>query len=162
ELRDFLQRNQVPFDWLTPEDFGASELIGEPTDRYPVVRLHNGTRFVAPTMREVAQAAGLQIAPCHDEYDVVIVGGGPAGMAAAVYGASEGLRTLLIEREAPGGQAGQSSRIENYLGFPFGVSGDELASRAFQQARRFEAEILVTRSVCSIAVDPIGLTLDGG
>lgn len=162
ELRDFLARNQVPFDWLMPEDSAAAEVAGDSPGPYPVALLSDGRRLVAPTMREVAEAAGLQITPYRYEYDVVIVGAGPAGMAAAVYGASEGLHTLLIERQAPGGQAGQSSRIENYLGFPFGVSGDELASRAFQQARRFQAEILVTRSVCSIAVNPLSLTLDGG
>ena len=100
-----------------------------------------------PTLRELAVRLDLQTRPREDVYDTVIIGGGPAGLAAAVYGASEGLRTLVIEREAPGGQAGTSSRIENYLGFPNGVSGDELASRALQQARRLGAEILVTRSV---------------
>ena len=97
-------------------------------------------------MRELANRLGLQTAPRAGEYDVAIVGGGPAGLAAAVYGASEGLRTVVVEREAPGGQAGTSSRIENYLGFPSGISGDELASRALQQARRLGAEILVTRA----------------
>ena len=106
-----------------------------------------------PQVRDLANRLGLQTSPRSAEYDVAIVGGGPAGLAAAVYGASEGLRTIIIEREAPGGQAGTSSRIENYLGFPSGVSGDELASRALQQAKRLGAEILVTRSVSR--VDPI-------
>src|SRR4029077_13692809 len=105
---------------------------------------------------------GLQTSARADEYDVAIVGGGPAGLAAAVYGASEGLRTIVIEREAPGGQAGTSARIENYLGFPGGVSGDELASRALQQARRLGAEILVTRSVARIDPTTREVFLDGG
>ena len=105
---------------------------------------------------------GLQTRPAEDDYDTLIIGGGPAGLAAAVYGASEGLRTLVIEREAPGGQAGTSSRIENYLGFPNGVSGDELASRALQQARRLGAEILVTRSVESMDPATREVILDGG
>ena len=100
-------------------------------------------------LRDVAELLGLATEPAESEYDVVVVGAGPAGLAAAVYGASEGLRTIVVEQEAPGGQAGTSSRIENYLGFPAGVSGDELASRALQQARRLGAEILVTRRIAS-------------
>jgi thioredoxin reductase (NADPH) len=161
-LRDFLQRNQVPFDWLTPDDPRAAAATAGRPQRYPIVRLKNGTMLPAPSMRELAEALGLSVVPSREEYDVVIVGAGPAGMAAAVYGASEGLRTLLIERDAPGGQAGQSSRIENYLGFPVGISGDELASRALQQAQRFGTEILVTRKVQSISSNPTRLTLDGG
>jgi thioredoxin reductase (NADPH) len=117
---------------------------------------------VRPQVRDLANRLGLQTSPRSDEYDVAIIGGGPAGLAAAVYGASEGLRTIIVEREAPGGQAGTSSRIENYLGFPSGVSGDELANRALQQAKRLGAEILVTRSVSR--VDPITreVFLDGG
>ena len=110
----------------------------------------------------MAERLGLQTAPHSLEYDVAIIGGGPAGLAAAVYGASEGLRTIVIEREAPGGQAGTSSRIENYLGFPSGVSGDELASRALQQARRLGAEILVTRAVAGIDPATRAVHLDGG
>jgi thioredoxin reductase (NADPH) len=106
-----------------------------------------------PNARDIAERLGLQTRPSIGDYDIVIIGGGPAGLAAAVYGASEGLRTLVVEREAPGGQAGTSSRIENYLGFPNGASGDELASRALRQARRLGAEILVTRSVSHI--DPV-------
>ena len=107
-----------------------------------------------PKLRDVARVLGLQTSARLPEYDTVIIGGGPAGLAAAVYGASEGLRTLVVEREAPGGQAGTSSRIENYLGFPNGVSGDELASRALQQARRLGAEFLVTRSVAGLEYRP--------
>ena len=122
----------------------------------------DGEVLDCPTVRDLAIRLGLQVGPREVDYDVAIVGGGPAGLAAAVYGASEGLRTIVVEREGPGGQAGTSSRIENYLGFPSGISGDELASRALQQARRLGAEILVTRSVA--ALDPLshGLTLDGG
>jgi thioredoxin reductase (NADPH) len=115
-----------------------------------------------PEHRRVAELLGLTTRPRAREYDAVIVGAGPAGLAAAVYGASEGLRTIVIEREAPGGQAGTSSRIENYLGFPSGVSGDELASRALQQARRLGAEILVTRSVAAIDPSTREVHLDGG
>ena len=116
----------------------------------PLVILPDGGRLEAPSFRALAEALGLQTAPRHDAYDVVIVGGGPAGLAAAVYGASEGLRTVLVERTACGGQAGTSSRIENYLGFPSGLSGDDLSSKARQQALRFDAELLVARSVVSI------------
>jgi thioredoxin reductase (NADPH) len=119
----------------------------------PLARLANGTIIENPGVRDLANRLGLQTSPRGAEYDVAIVGGGPAGLAAAVYGASEGLRTIVVEREAPGGQAGTSSRIENYLGFPSGISGDELASRALGQARRLGAEILVTRSVAG--VDPV-------
>jgi thioredoxin reductase (NADPH) len=125
------------------------------------VLLADGTRLDRPTTRALAQALGLQTHPARDAYDVAIIGGGPAGLAAAVYGASEGLRTVVIEREAPGGQAGTSSRIENYLGFPAGVSGDELASRALQQARRLGAEILVTRTVRRLDPTSREIVLDG-
>ncbi len=116
----------------------------------PVLRLADGTVMHPAAAARARPSLGLQTEPHAAEYDTVIIGGGPAGLAAAVYGASEGLRTIVIEREAPGGQAGTSSRIENYLGFPNGVSGDELASRALQQAKRLGAEILVTRSVARI------------
>jgi len=162
ELREFLNRNQVPFEWFTPDDEPAKALIPAASERFPILQLNDGTIMVAPSLREVGHAVGLLVAPAHAEYDVIIVGGGPAGLAAAVYGASEGLRTVLLEREAPGGQAGQSSRIENYLGFPIGVSGDELSHRALLQARRFGAEIIVTRSVEKIEVDPPRVTIDGG
>ena len=137
-----------------------------PATRYPVVVLADGTRLVTPTLRELAERLGLQTKPAPATYDVAIVGAGPAGLAAAVYGASEGLRTVLVEREAPGGQAGTSSRIENYLGFPTGVSGDELGSRALQQAKRFGAEIIVARTVVGLDADSQtrqrAVRLDGG
>ena len=163
-LRRFLARNQISFHWLTPE---APELSthwpGTPPtgDDGPVVRLADGHVIVAPDARDLANRLGLQTAARSAEYDVAIIGGGPAGLAAAVYGASEGLRTIVIEREAPGGQAGTSSRIENYLGFPSGISGDELASRALQQARRLGSEILVTRSVANINPSTREIFLDG-
>jgi thioredoxin reductase (NADPH) len=122
----------------------------------------NGKTVVRPQLRRVAELLGLATDPETAEYDAVIVGAGPAGLAAAVYGASEGLRTIVIEREAPGGQAGTSSKIENYLGFPAGVSGDELASRALQQAGRLGAEILVTRSITRIDTATREVHLDGG
>jgi thioredoxin reductase (NADPH) len=150
DLRRFLARNQIVFDWMTPD---ATELPARwpaplPAEcDCPVLRLADGTTLVRPRPRAIAELLGLQTSARATEYDAVIVGGGPAGLAAAVYGASEGLRTLVVEREAPGGQAGTSSRIENYLGFPNGVSGDELAGRALQQAKRLGAEILVTRNI---------------
>ena len=136
-LRRFLDRNQVTFTWLQPDAHDAVEQWGGPSGRddCPVIRVIDGKTVVRPQLRRVAELLDLGTEARTAEYDTVIIGAGPAGLAAAVYGASEGLRTLVIEREAPGGQAGTSSRIENYLGFPAGVSGDELASRALQQAR---------------------------
>ena len=163
-LRRFLVRNQISFNWLTPD---APELstfwpgTRPPADDGPVVRLADGAVIERPEVRDLANRLGLQTRARAAEYDVAIVGGGPAGLAAAVYGASEGLRTIVVEREAPGGQAGTSSRIENYLGFPSGISGDELASRALQQARRLGAEILVTRSVARIDPTMRAVFLDG-
>jgi thioredoxin reductase (NADPH) len=153
-VQSFLDRNQIPYDRVAPEAEGAAGA--------PVVELPDGTRLVAPGLREIATAAGLTVAPSRSHYDVLIVGGGPAGLTAAVNAASEGLETALIESFAPGGQAGTSTRIENYTGFPFGISGDDLASRALQQAKRLGAEIVVTRRV--EAIDPVGMTvrLDGG
>ena len=165
QLRRFLDRNQVTFRWITAETPDAEELWGGPLpaeEDSPVIRLVNGKTVIRPQMSRVADLLGLDTEPSEAEYDTVIVGAGPAGLAAAVYGASEGLRTIVVEREAPGGQAGTSSRIENYLGFPSGVSGDELASRALQQARRLGAEILVTRSVTRIDVANRQVHLDGG
>jgi thioredoxin reductase (NADPH) len=165
DLRRFLARNQISFNWLAPD---APELAAlwpaprPPDDDGPVLLLADGQVVAQPDVRDVANRLGLQTSARSDEYDVAIIGGGPAGLAAAVYGASEGLQTIVIEREAPGGQAGTSSRIENYLGFPNGVSGDELASRALQQARRLGAEILVTRSVKSIDPKARQVDMDGG
>src|SRR5215472_9134610 len=165
ELRRFLARNQISFDWLTPDDPQVRARWPAPCpvdDCLPALLLANGTTLVRPPPREMARALGLQTSGTSTEYDTIIVGAGPAGLAAAVYGASEGLRTLVVEREAPGGQAGTSSRIENYLGFPSGVSGDELASRALQQARRLGAEILVTRTITRIDIPARSIHLDGG
>jgi thioredoxin reductase (NADPH) len=164
-LRHFLDRNQVSFLWIRPESPDAPEQWGEPLpyeEDLPVIRVIGGKTVVRPQLRRVAELLDLGTEPHGPEYDVVVVGAGPAGLAAAVYGASEGLRTIVIEREAPGGQAGTSSRIENYLGFPSGVSGDELASRALQQARRLGAEILVTRTITRIDARARRLHLDGG
>jgi len=164
EMRRFLSRNQITFDWVAPDSPALPALWKGPLptkDDCPVLRFADGQVLRRPKARDVAPLLGLQTSARLAEYDAVIVGGGPAGLAAAVYGASEGLRTLCIEREAPGGQAGTSSRIENYLGFPSGVSGDELASRALQQARRLGAEILVTRSVTRIDPEAHEVFLDG-
>ncbi|MBD0330273.1 MAG: FAD-dependent oxidoreductase [Thermoleophilia bacterium] len=165
ELRHFLDRNQVSFAWIQPEAPDSAEQWGEPLpeeDDLPVVRVVGGKTVVRPQLRRVAELLALGTEPERAEYDTVVVGAGPAGLAAAVYGASEGLRTIVVEREAPGGQAGTSSRIENYLGFPAGVSGDELASRALQQARRLGAEILVTRTITRIDAANRRIHLDGG
>ena len=164
ELRQFLARNQISHDWMTPDasDLPARWPGTRPADEEcPVLKFADGTLLSRPAMRDLAERLGLQTDARLAEYDTVIIGGGPAGLAAAVYGASEGLRTLVVEREAPGGQAGTSSRIENYLGFPSGVSGDELASRALKQARRLGAEILVTRSVARIDPGTRRIYLDG-
>lgn len=163
DVRRFLTRNQITYEWLTPESPHLRTLWPELPDAadWPVLRLADGTVVSRPKARELAELLGLQTRARLTEYDTVIVGGGPAGLAAAVYGASEGLRTLVIEREAPGGQAGTSSRIENYLGFPNGVSGEELALRALQQARRLGAETVVTRSVERIDPQTREIFLDG-
>jgi thioredoxin reductase (NADPH) len=165
ELRRFLHRNQISFRWLKPNDADVADQWGESViaeDDLPAIRVIGGKTVVQPQLRRVAELLGLETEPAAAEYDTVIVGGGPAGLAAAVYGASEGLKTIVVEREAPGGQAGTSSRIENYLGFPSGVSGDELASRALQQARRLGAEILVTRLITRIDPSNGQVHLDGG
>jgi thioredoxin reductase (NADPH) len=164
-LRQFLARNQITFEWLTPDapDLTSRWPGSVPADgECPVLLLADGTLLSRPSTSDLARLLGLQTSPSLDEYDTVIIGGGPAGLAAAVYGASEGLRTLVVEREAPGGQAGTSSRIENYLGFPSGVSGDELASRALKQARRLGAEIVVTRAVARVDPETRQIHLDGG
>jgi thioredoxin reductase (NADPH) len=168
DLRDFLARNRVPMRWLDVErDAEARELlqIAAITDgRLPVALLEDGTVLERPTVLELAERLGVSAAPASDHYDLAIVGGGPAGLAAAVYGASEGLRTVMVEREAPGGQAGTSSRIENYLGFPAGLSGSDLARRATDQARRLGAELLTVQDAVSLRVEGAGriLELSGG
>ncbi|MEZ0285992.1 MAG: FAD-dependent oxidoreductase, partial [Thermoleophilia bacterium] len=165
ELRRFLDGNQIRFTWLQPDvPADAEQWAGAlPAEGdYPAIRVVNGTTVVRPQLRLVAELLDIATEPAAAEYDTVIVGAGPAGLAAAVYGASEGLRTIVVEREAPGGQAGTSSRIENYLGFPSGVSGGELSSRALQQARRLGAEIIVTRSITRIDGATHQAHLDGG
>ena len=165
DLRRFLDRNQVSFRWINPESPDAAEEWGAQVpadDDCPVIRVIGGKTVVRPQLSRVAELLGLEREPSGTRYDVVVIGAGPAGLAAAVYGASEGLRTIVVEREAPGGQAGTSSRIENYLGFPSGVSGDELASRALGQARRLGAEILVTREITRIDAATRRVYLDGG
>jgi thioredoxin reductase (NADPH) len=165
DLRRFLARNQITFEWVTPDapDLEAKWPGARPADgECPVLRLADGPELRQPKARDLAKLLGLQTSARLPEYDTLVIGGGPAGLAAAVYGASEGLRTVVVEREAPGGQAGTSSRIENYLGFPSGVSGDELASRALQQAKRLGAEILVTREVARVDAATREVFLDGG
>ncbi len=165
ELRYFLDRNQISFAWIQPDDSDATEQWGgplPPEQDLPVIRIVDGQTVVQPHPRRVAELLGLGTEPQHTTYDTVVIGAGPAGLAAAVYGASEGLRTIVIEREAPGGQAGSSSRIENYLGFPSGVSGEELASRALKQAQRLGAEFLVTREITRIDPEAREVHLDGG
>jgi thioredoxin reductase (NADPH) len=165
ELRHFLDRNEITFEWIKREEASAADSWGDALPSgadCPAIRFADGTTIVRPSLREVADGLGLQTQPSDTEYDTVVIGAGPAGLAAAVYGASEGLRTIVIEREAPGGQAGTSSRIENYLGFPSGVSGDELGRRALQQAKRLGAEILVTRSITRIDAARRSVSLDGG
>jgi thioredoxin reductase (NADPH) len=168
DLRDFLARNRVPARWLDVErDAEARQLLtvaGVDDDRLPVALLEDGTVLERPTVLELAERLGIVGQPASDHYDLVIVGGGPAGLAAAVYGASEGLRTIMVEREAPGGQAGQSSRIENYLGFPAGLSGSDLTRRATDQARRLGAELLPLQDATALQVEGSGriVGLSGG
>src|SRR3954452_14333721 len=168
EVRDFLARNRVPARWLDVERDGeARELLavaGVDEGGLPVVLLEDGAVLERPTVLELAERLGVSAQPAQDHYDLVIVGGGPAGLAAAVYGASEGLRTVMVEREAPGGQAGQSSRIENYLGFPAGLSGSDLARRATDQARRLGAELLTIQDAVALRVEGAGrfIELSGG
>ncbi len=168
DLRDFLARNRVPARWLDVERDGeARELLkvaGVEAAGLPVALLEDGSVLERPSVLELAERLGVAVAPAADHYDLVIVGGGPAGLAAAVYGASEGLRTVMVEREAPGGQAGQSSRIENYLGFPAGLSGSDLARRATDQARRLGAELLTVKDALALRVEGAGriVELSGG
>jgi thioredoxin reductase (NADPH) len=164
ELRDFVARNRVPARWLDVElDGEARELlkvVGVGADCLPVALLEDGSVLERPTILELAGRLGIASQPTQEHYDLVIVGGGPAGLAAAVYGASEGLRTIMLEREAPGGQAGQSSRIENYLGFPMGLSGSDLARRATDQARRLGAELLTIQDAVGLRADGAGRTVE--
>ncbi|MEM6839856.1 MAG: FAD-dependent oxidoreductase [Cyanobacteria bacterium P01_C01_bin.120] len=157
-LRDFLARNQVPYRWLDIENSSeAQQLItcAEAAEAHclPLVLLPTGEKLVQPQPAELAQQIGMQTEATNPFYDLVIVGGGPAGLAAAVYGASEGLRTVMVEQEAPGGQAGTSSRIENYLGFPAGLSGSDLARRAVTQAKRFGVELLAPQEVVGLRLE---------
>jgi len=155
EVRDFLARNSVSYRWLTadqPEGRRLLEAAGLDEASIPLVVTPDGDSLVDPSVEELAARVGLSTTPATDFYDTVIVGGGPAGLGAAVYAASEGLRTVLVEREATGGQAGQSTRIENYLGFPDGVSGVQLTDRARRQATRFGAEILTAAAVTGLEV----------
>ncbi|HTR90917.1 MAG TPA: FAD-dependent oxidoreductase [Trebonia sp.] len=155
ELRDFLARNQVPYRWYAADtDEGRRLLDAAGTDdrHLPVLITADGEPLIMPTNAEVAAKVNLATVPRENFYDLVVVGGGPAGLGAAVYGASEGLRTVLVERFATGGQAGQSSRIENYLGFPDGLSGGQLTDRARRQAVKFGAELLTTAEVDSLEV----------
>jgi thioredoxin reductase (NADPH) len=160
ELRDFLARSHVPYQWIDvetsandPETQRLLEALGPDGSDLPVVLFPDGSKLLKSTPAEVAQKVGLRTRSETSFYDLAIVGGGPAGLAAAVYGASEGLKTVIVEREAPGGQAGMSSRIENYLGFPAGLSGGDLARRAVVQARRFGVEILAPQSVDSLRTE---------
>jgi thioredoxin reductase (NADPH) len=168
DLRDFLVRNRVPGRWLDIErDAEARQLLtvaGVDDARLPVALLEDGTVLERPTVLELAERLGVVGQPAAEHYDLVIVGGGPAGLAAAVYGASEGLRTIMVERDAPGGQAGQSSRIENYLGFPAGLSGSDLTRRATDQARRLGAELLTLQDTTGLRVEGSGrvVELSGG
>src|SRR5215204_3515850 len=154
EVRDFLARNLVPYRWHNVADPDGRRLLaaaGADAAQVPIVITADGRALVQPSLPGLAAAVGLSTQPAIDFYDVVIVGGGPAGLGAAVYAASEGLRAVIVERAAPGGQAGQSSRVENYLGFPDGVSGGQLTERARRQALRFGAELLTARTVTSLA-----------
>src|ERR1700736_2270273 len=156
EVRDFLARNGLYYNWFMADEPTGQQLLqaaGEDGRRLPVVITASGDTLVEPSDAELAGTLGLTTTPSQAFYDLVVIGGGPAGLAAAVYGASEGLRTVLIERTATGGQAGQSSRIENYLGFPDGVSGDQLAQRARRQAEKFGAELITARAATELEVN---------
>jgi thioredoxin reductase (NADPH) len=156
QVREFLARNQVPYRWYSsesPEGVRLLSAAGVDSLNLPLVVTPDGTALSAPSDGELAARVGLDTNPSTDFYDLIVIGGGPAGLGAAVYGASEGLRTVLIERTATGGQAGQSSRIENYLGFPDGVSGSQLTDRARRQAVKFGAELITTRDVVALEVN---------
>ncbi|MGW2565806.1 FAD-dependent oxidoreductase [Streptomyces sp. NPDC001537] len=162
DVREFLARNQVPYRWYSADEPEGRRLLtaaGHDGQRLPLVVTPDGTPLVEPEAPELAARVGLATTPAADFYDLVVIGGGPAGLGAAVYGASEGLRTVLVERSATGGQAGQSSRIENYLGFPDGVSGAQLTDRARRQATKFGAEILTARQVTGLEVNGAARTV---
>jgi thioredoxin reductase (NADPH) len=160
DLRDFMARNHIPYQWIDveisandPETKNLLDALGPDVGKLPVVLFPDGTKLLEGVPADVAQKVGLKTRAQTNFYDLAIVGGGPAGLAAAVYGASEGLHTVMIEREAPGGQAGMSSRIENYLGFPAGLSGNDLARRAVVQAQRFNVEILSPQEVTGLRTE---------
>ena len=168
QVRDFLARNGLHYSWFMADDPDGERLLkaaGEDGLRLPIVVTERGDTLVEPTDAQLADTLGLTTTPSQEFYDLIVIGGGPAGLAAAVYGASEGLRTVLIERTATGGQAGQSSRIENYLGFPDGVSGGQLADRARRQAEKFGAELITARAATALEVNGPKRTVrfaDGG
>jgi thioredoxin reductase (NADPH) len=160
ELRDFLARNHIPYQWIDaelsandPETKRLLDVLGPEASNLPVVLFPDGTKLLEGAPAEIAQKVGLRTRAQTNFYDLAIIGGGPAGLAAAVYGASEGLHTVIVEREAPGGQAGMSSRIENYLGFPTGLSGGDLARRAVVQAQRFGVEILSPQEATTVRTE---------
>lgn len=160
DMRDFLARNHVPYQWIDVELSGSDpetkrllDVLGPETANLPIVLFPDGTKLLESLPGDVAQKVGLRTRAQTDFYDLAIIGGGPAGLAAAVYGASEGLKTVMVERQAPGGQAGMSSRIENYLGFPTGLSGGDLARRAVVQAQRFGVEILSPQEAVSVRTE---------
>jgi thioredoxin reductase (NADPH) len=167
-VKDFLSRTHTPYEWLDVDANGSTRALAESRSpglaQLPVVFFPDGTALVAPSPRDLAERIGLQTAASEPFYDLIVVGGGPTGLAAAVYGASEGLRTILLECQATGGQAGTSAQIENYLGFPGGLSGADLARRATIQARRFGAEIVTPREVTAVRAEhPYRVvTLDDG
>jgi thioredoxin reductase (NADPH) len=168
QVRDFLARNGLYYTWFMADEPAGERLLnaaGEDGLRLPIVITEGGKPLIEPTDAELADTLGLTTTPSQKFYDLIVIGGGPAGLAAAVYGASEGLRTVLIERTATGGQAGQSSRIENYLGFPDGVSGGQLADRARRQAEKFGAELITARKAVALDVNGSKRTVrfaDGG
>ena len=162
EVREFLARNRLYYTWFRSDEPKGAQLLeaaGQDGLTLPVVITEQGETLVDPTDAELAATLGLTTTPAGDFYDLVVIGGGPAGLAAAVYGASEGLKTVLIERTATGGQAGQSSRIENYLGFPDGLSGSQLAERARRQAEKFEAELITATEVTALEIDGVARTV---
>jgi thioredoxin reductase (NADPH) len=162
EVREFLARNQVPYRWYASDEPEGQRLLaaaGTDDRALPLVVTPDGASLLQPSDAELASQVGLATTPSEAFYDLVVIGGGPAGLGAAVYGASEGLRTVLVERSATGGQAGQSSRIENYLGFPDGVSGAQLTDRARRQAAKFGAEVLTAREVTGLEVNGAARTV---